>query len=88
MTKQDFEHGRTTMGERGQIVIPQNIRTALKLKHGDPLVVIAKCGKIIVLPAKNLEAFFESVMQQMNTLRHGGTKKRKRLTRISSHKRT
>ena len=63
MKKHDhhFLHGRTTVGTRGQIVIPQNIRTSLKIRAGDEMVVIAKEKKIIVMPSRMLEEFFRTV---------------------------
>jgi AbrB family looped-hinge helix DNA binding protein len=70
MTKPStFLHGRTTVGERGQIVIPQNIRTAMKVKAGDEMVVMSRGDRIIVLPAKNLEEFYQTVIGQMDDLR-------------------
>ena len=73
--KHTFLHGRTTVGERGQIVIPQNIRTKLKLKHGDEMIVLMQGEKILVLPAKKLEHFFETIIGQKNLLRKSLRKK-------------
>jgi AbrB family looped-hinge helix DNA binding protein len=61
-------HGFTTVGERGQIVIPHNIRTKLKIKAGDEMVVLAKAGKIIVLPARKLEAFYRALLGRIDSL--------------------
>ena len=68
--KSSFFHGRTTVGERGQIVIPQNIRTAMKVKPGDEMVVMSRGDKIIVFPSKNLEKFYQTVVTQMDHLRN------------------
>jgi len=39
--------GVTTVGERGQVVIPVKAREELKLEKGDQLVVISKGNKFI-----------------------------------------
>lgn len=41
--------GVTTLGERGQVVIPVKIREEMKLERGDQLVVISKGDKFIGL---------------------------------------
>jgi len=61
--------GTTTVGERGQIVIPQNIRTALEIKAGDEMVVLSRDGKVIVLPARALEKFYNSILSQLDDMR-------------------
>lgn len=46
----DFKgYGLTTMGERGQIVIPKNIRSAMKVKPGDKFFICARAGKVIAM---------------------------------------
>lgn len=42
-------HGITTMGERGQVVIPQEARRKLKLKNKEKLFVYSRLGKILIL---------------------------------------
>lgn len=61
--------GTTTVGERGQIVIPQNIRAALDIKAGDEMVVLSRDGKVIVLPARALEKFYNSILSQLDDMR-------------------
>ena len=61
--------GITTVGERGQIVIPRDIRTALKLKAGDTMIVLERCGKLIVFPTKHVEEFYRSVLDDMERVR-------------------
>ena len=39
--------GTTSLGERGQIVIPAGARKALNLKKGDKLAVISKGNKFL-----------------------------------------
>ncbi len=48
----DFEV--TKLGERGQIVIPLEIRKKLKLKKGDKFIV-STSGKLIVFSSLKLE---------------------------------
>jgi AbrB family looped-hinge helix DNA binding protein len=40
----------TTMSQKGQVVIPQKIRTSLKLKQGTRLLVDIKNGLIVMKP--------------------------------------
>lgn len=75
MQKHKFLHGKTTVGERGQIVIPQNIRRALKIKAGQEMIVIAKENKVIVMPAEHLEHFFRTVLGNIADLRSAHRKK-------------
>lgn len=56
MKKHIFEHfienkltGVTSIGERGQIVIPAEIRKELKLKKGEKLFVFARNNRFIGL---------------------------------------
>ncbi len=62
-------HGRTTVGERGQIVIPQCIREGMEIKPGDEMIVIARDNKIIVLPAARLEKFYEMLLSTADDIR-------------------
>ena len=71
-------HGITTVGERGQIVIPQNIRESMKIKAGDDMVVMAQQGKIVVLPAQALEAYYGAIIGQLNTVRGAAKSKKKK----------
>ena len=69
MAKKDLLHGLTTVGERGQIVIPLGIRKALKIKHGDELFVLSRGRKIIIVPAREMEQFYRSILGHMASLR-------------------
>lgn len=44
------------MGERGQVVIPQEFREELKLKKGEKFLVVKEDDKIIFEPMKSLKA--------------------------------
>jgi AbrB family looped-hinge helix DNA binding protein len=69
MKKPPFLHGMTTIGERGQIVIPHEIRQALRMKAGDEMVVFLQGGKIIILPSKSLETFYKTVLGRLEHFR-------------------
>ena len=53
----------TVVGERGQIVIPKEIREALKLKPGAQVIIMHHGGKgpAIILPASHIK----DMMQKM-----------------------
>lgn len=56
-------HGVTTVGERGQVVIPHDVRQSLRLKQKDKLFVFSKLGRMIILiKAKDLQKFFDSML--------------------------
>lgn len=40
--KKDMPYGVTSVGERGQVVIPAEIRAEMNLKKGDKLLVFSK----------------------------------------------
>ncbi|KKQ40534.1 MAG: transcriptional regulator [Candidatus Magasanikbacteria bacterium GW2011_GWA2_37_8] len=44
--------GVTSLGERGQIVIPKELRDHLKFKTGDKFLVLEHFGKLILVPDK------------------------------------
>ena len=46
----------TKLGERGQIVIPQEIRNQLHLKKGEKFLVVKSYSKIIFEPLRKLKA--------------------------------
>ncbi len=47
--RQDKMYGTTTVGSRGQIVIPAEARKELGIKPGDQLLVMGKFGKVLGL---------------------------------------
>ena len=77
MKKHSFLHGRTTVGERGQIVIPQDIRSALKIKAGQEMIVVSKGEKIVIFPADKLESFYRAMLSHFGDLRKSSTKSKK-----------
>ncbi len=47
-------YGAVTVGERGQVVIPAEIRRSFKIKPGDKLIVFARPDNVGFIPAKGL----------------------------------
>jgi len=41
-------YGAVTLGERGQLVIPSDLRKELKIKPGDKLMIFAKLDRKII----------------------------------------
>lgn len=54
-------YGSVTVGERGQIVIPVELRKTLNIKSGDQLMVFAKLDKKVIslMPEKDFSRFLE-----------------------------
>lgn len=69
MTSKKVLHGVTKIGARGQIVIPQAIREKLKIRSGDAMLVIAREGRIVVLPAAEMENVYREVLEGMESIR-------------------
>ena len=59
-------YGAVTVGERGQVVIPSDIRKSFKVKAGDKLIVFAKVGgPISFFPAEEFSEFINEASQAM-----------------------
>ena len=55
-------YGAVTVGERGQIVIPMNLRKSFHITAGDKLVVFAKeGGPIALVPADEFSRFLDEM---------------------------
>ena len=54
-------YGAVTVGERGQLVIPSELRKELHIKPGEQLMVFAKPDKKVIslMPAKDFSKFLE-----------------------------
>lgn len=54
-------YGAVSVGERGQIVIPAELRKTLNIKSGDRLMVFAKLDKkaISLMPERDFSRFLE-----------------------------
>jgi AbrB family looped-hinge helix DNA binding protein len=66
MQSQDKLYGTTTMGVRGQVVIPAEARKELALKPGDQLVVMGKFSKVLgLMKTEEMSAFVETIMKNL-----------------------
>lgn len=55
-------HGTVTVGSRGQIVIPKEVRDMLELNEGDNLLSITKYGKFVgFVKTDKVEEFIELI---------------------------
>ncbi len=64
--KHDKFYGTTTLGARGQLVIPALAREELKLKPGDQLVVMGKFGKVLgLMKTEAMQSFVETIMKNL-----------------------
>ena len=58
--------GSTVVGERGQIVIPKELRDTLSLKAGTKLLVIQHVnGAIVLLPAERMREFLQRLTSKL-----------------------
>lgn len=58
--------GLTSIGERGQVVIPAKARKALQLKKGDKLLVISKGNKLLgFLKAQEISSILKKWLNKL-----------------------
>lgn len=57
--------GQTTLGERGQIVIPMAARKDLGLKNGQKFLVMVNMDAIVLVPTKTLEKLTKRLTQAL-----------------------
>ena len=62
-------YGTTTLGEKGQIVIPVEARTGLNLKKGDKLLVFSVGGMIVCAKLANLQKFASHLAEKAAKIR-------------------
>lgn len=58
--------GTTVLGERGQIVIPKEVRAKLKLNKGDTFMVVVNGEAIVLVPKKLMENFIKNLTATIN----------------------
>lgn len=58
-------HGAVTVGERGQVVIPAQIRKLYKINSGDKLIVFAKHEMIGLIPAQEFNRFLDEAAEMI-----------------------
>lgn len=63
-------YGAVTVGERGQLVIPAELRKALNIKSGDQLMVFAKLDKRVInlMPSQDFSRFLEHAAKLISKL--------------------
>ena len=71
-------YGAVTRGERGQLVIPAELRKALHIKSGDQLMVFANLEKkaISLMPSRDFSQFLERAAKVISRLESKVPKKK------------
>jgi AbrB family looped-hinge helix DNA binding protein len=59
--------GNTTVGERGQVVLPINLRKSFEIQAGDKLIVAGIPGPGLVIMFK--AEFFDEMLKRMDAMR-------------------
>jgi len=63
-------YGAVTVGERGQVVIPAEIRKQYEIKTGDKLIVFAKSGGPIgLIPSDQFTHFLEHATKMLSKIK-------------------
>jgi len=59
--------GTTTIGPKGQIVIPSKLRQELKIKTGDQFIVFnnSQLESIVILKAKNISKMLKRITEEL-----------------------
>jgi AbrB family looped-hinge helix DNA binding protein len=69
-------HGSATVGERGQLVLPADLRKLFGIKAGDRLIVLGSdCGgmqSIALIKSEDLAKMFEFMEEMEGMLKEGG----------------
>ena len=60
--------GAVTVGERGQIVIPAEIRKKFKINAGDKLIVFARSNSIGLVPSEAFHQFLSQASEVMEKI--------------------
>jgi len=70
--------GITTVGAKGQIVIPADIRAAIGLQEGERLMIVSKGraedGHFMAMRPNNVERFVEKLSMNLLALKSGKKK--------------
>ena len=62
--------GATSVGERGQVVIPAKAREFLKLKKGDKLLVVSRGDKLLgLLRVDEISAFLKKWLAKLEKIK-------------------
>ncbi|NTV28677.1 MAG: AbrB/MazE/SpoVT family DNA-binding domain-containing protein [Candidatus Omnitrophica bacterium] len=60
--------GAVTVGERGQIVIPSDIRKSFQIKPGDKLIVFAQANAIRLIRSETFTKFLAEASEVMEKI--------------------
>ncbi|KKR47295.1 MAG: Transcriptional regulator, AbrB family [Parcubacteria group bacterium GW2011_GWA2_40_8] len=70
MQNQKF-YGTTTLGEKGQVVVPAEARTSMKLGKGEKLLVFGMGEDMLILSKiSNLEKFASHLAKKMEVIQN------------------
>lgn len=58
--------GTATVGERGQVVIPSEVRKVLGLSSGDKLLVMVKSGTLCMVRAEMVRGLVNKLTRQLD----------------------
>lgn len=58
--------GSTSLGARGQLVIPKEARDRLKLKEGERFLVVQHMGKIILVPEDQMRHVVSEITRHLS----------------------
>lgn len=69
-------YGMATLGERGQVVIPVQLRKAMKIRPQDQFIIFADPGKrtINLVSSKDFSSFLEQAAKLMSKFQKSGRK--------------
>ncbi len=63
-------YGSTTLGEKGQVVIPKEARKEMKLKKGEKLLVFGKgCDMLALAKIDHMQKFAEELSKRLESIR-------------------
>ena len=72
--------GIATVGTKGQIVIPADVRAAIGLKEGERLIIVSKGragdGHFMAMRPHQLERFVEKLAANLSAIKRDGGKKK------------
>jgi len=71
MKKEMKFYGSTTVGERGQIVLPAKLRKDFKINKGDKLLVIVDphVSRITLVDPDNMSKFLDMMSENINQIK-------------------
>lgn len=58
-------YGAVTVGERGQVVIPAQVRKSFKIKSGDKLIVFGKADIVSLVPAEQFNQLLNNMAEMV-----------------------